>query len=287
MFAIVGTVPREDFPLTCAPASLFDDHLIIEDQKVDICRGTPALLTTATQVCLFFGVPPPNAYLIGDIGSGSGSRRLYAYLEETLPGQQYSSLTFHYIQPDVDWHNRVLLSVEKMPRRPVLIADAGFMYAAKMSGQAKAYDLFTPDIGELAFLADDTAPHPFYTRGFIFHEEDRVPEMIEQAYTYENSACYLLIKGEKDILANATGIFESISEPLTPSLEAIGGTGDIITGLVAAFTGMGKNVASACRLASKISRLAGEMAQPHPGTPVIDIINRIPAVLKRFFGKCL
>ena len=54
MFAIVGTVPREDFPLTCAPASLFDDHLIIEDQKVDICRGTPALLTTATQVCLFF-----------------------------------------------------------------------------------------------------------------------------------------------------------------------------------------------------------------------------------------
>ena len=74
--------------------------------------------------------------------------------------------------------------------------------------------------------------------------------MIEQAYTYENSACYLLIKGEKDILANATGIFESISEPLTPSLEAIGGTGDIITGLVAAFTGMGKK----CRIGLQVGQ---------------------------------
>jgi len=45
-----------------------------------------------------------------------------------------------------------------------LIADAGFMYAAKMSGQASKYDLFTPDVGELAFLADEEAPHLFYTR---------------------------------------------------------------------------------------------------------------------------
>jgi ADP-dependent NAD(P)H-hydrate dehydratase / NAD(P)H-hydrate epimerase len=52
-----------------------------------------------------------------------------------------------------------------MNRRPILIADAGFMYAAKMSGQAACYDFFTPDVGELAFLADEMAPHPFYTRG--------------------------------------------------------------------------------------------------------------------------
>jgi len=37
-----------------------------------------------------------------------------------------------------------------------------------MSGNAQSFDLFTPDAGELAFLADEEAPHPFYTRGFCF-----------------------------------------------------------------------------------------------------------------------
>ncbi|MFO7970579.1 MAG: sugar kinase, partial [Desulfobacterales bacterium] len=63
-----------------------------------------------------------------------------------------------------------------MDPRPTLIADAGFMYAAKMSGLSEAYELFTPDAGELAFLADEEAPHPFYTRGFILHEENLIPD---------------------------------------------------------------------------------------------------------------
>jgi ADP-dependent NAD(P)H-hydrate dehydratase / NAD(P)H-hydrate epimerase len=62
------------------------------------------------------------------------------------------------------------------------------MYAAKMSGQAPSYDVFTPDMGELAFLADESAPHPFYTRGFILHEENRAPELIKRAYQHENAA---------------------------------------------------------------------------------------------------
>jgi hypothetical protein len=284
MFAVVGTVPVEDFPLIFGPVTLAGEKLVIENRTVDINRGTPALLATAAQVCDFFGIPQPIAYLVGDIGKGSGSRKLYAYLEKTLSGENYTSLTFHYIQPDVDWHNRVLFSVHGMDICPVLIADAGFMYAAKMSGQAHAYDLFTPDIGELAFLADAAAPHPFYTRGFIFHDETRVAEMVEQAYAHKNAARYLLVKGEKDVLASAVGIIESISEPMIPSLEAIGGTGDILTGMAAAFTGMGKNIRTACLYASKISRLAGEMTQPDPGTQVIEIIKQIPMVLERFFS---
>ena len=62
------------------------------------------------------------------------------------------------------------------------------MYAAKMSGQAASYDLFTPDAGELAFLADETAPHPFYTRGFILHENNKIPDLINRAYSHKNAA---------------------------------------------------------------------------------------------------
>ncbi|MEA2039117.1 MAG: hypothetical protein U9N82_04730 [Thermodesulfobacteriota bacterium] len=45
-----------------------------------------------------------------------------------------------------------------------------------------AYDLFTPDVGELAFLADEAAPHPFYASGFILHQEKRIPDLIKRAY---------------------------------------------------------------------------------------------------------
>ena len=285
MFAIVGTVPNDTFQLVCGPVTFSGQNLIVDNQTVDINRGTPALLATAAQVCNFFDTPQPVAYLIGDIGTGKGSRKLYAYLEDTLPSSHYAGLTFHYIQPDVDWHNRVLFAIDEMPDRPVLIADAGFMYAAKMSGQAGAYDVFTPDIGELAFLADESAPHPFYTRGFIFHEENRVPELIANTYQHDNAARYLLVKGEQDILASADGILNIVSEPVVPSLEAIGGTGDILTGLVAALTGIGKDIQSACIDAAKISRMAGYMAKPNPGTQVGDIINKIPESLEWYYSK--
>ena len=283
MFAIVGTVPHDDFPLVCAPAQRSGDLLLLENHKVAVNRGTPALIATAIEVCRFFKAPAPFVYLIGDIGKGAGSRKLYAFLENTLNEQEFTSLTFHYVQPDVDWHNRVLFAVDAMEKRPVLIADAGFMYAAKMSGQSGAYDLFTPDIGELAFLADETAPHPFYTRGFIFHEAARTPEMIKTAYVHQNAARHLLVKGEEDIVATDEGITATISEPRVPSLEAIGGTGDILTGLVAAFTGMGKDVSTACILAARVSRMAGAAAAPDPGTQVMEIIKYLPRVLEAYF----
>jgi ADP-dependent NAD(P)H-hydrate dehydratase / NAD(P)H-hydrate epimerase len=280
MFAVVGTIPDDDFPLFAGPIDIAGNGMRAGGKHVDINRGTPALLAAASMACEFFGADPPHAYLIGDNGRGHGSRKLYAHLETTLPACRYTSLTFHYIQPDVDWHNRVLFAVEEMAARPILIADAGFMYAAKMSGQAPAYDIFTPDIGELAFLADETAPHPFYTRGFIFHESHKARELIARAYQYGNAAQFLAVKGETDLVADQTGILETIDAPTIPALEAIGGTGDILTGLVAALTGLGQDIRRSCVLTARISRLAGQMADPDPGTQIFDIIKQIPEAIK-------
>ncbi len=285
MFAVVGTVPDDDFPVVRGAVSVGGDVLRVEGSgrihEIPINRGTAALLAAAFMVCRYFGEPAPEAFLVGDTGRGHGSRRLYQYLEETLPDCFYTSLTFHYIQPDVDWHNRVLFAVEEMKTRPVLIADAGFMYAAKMSGQAPAYDVFTPDMGELAFLADESAPHPFYTRGFILHENNRAPQLIERAYGHDNAARYLLVKGAQDIIADRSGILETVEKPATEALEAIGGTGDIITGLLAGLTGIGWNIPDACTASARISREAGRAANPDPGTQVSDIIRHIPEALDR------
>ena len=205
MLAIVGTVPDQKFPLTTGKVSLKDDEIYIQGKQVHVNRGTPALLAAAVKTAETLGQSELFGYLVGDIGLGEGSRNLYEYLTKNLGRSEFSAITFHYLQPDVDWHNRVLFAIVEIIKQPILIADAGFMYAAKMSGQAAAYDLFTPDIGELAFLADEDAPHPFYTRGFILQDEKRVPDLIKRAYAHKNASRFLLVKGKKDYLADQDG----------------------------------------------------------------------------------
>ncbi len=290
MLAVVGTVPDQDFPLAMGKVALEDDVISIQGNHAPVYRavvnrGTPALLAAAIKVGEVVGQPPPVAYLVGDIGLGDGSRRLYAFLSENSAKWDVNAVAFHYLQPDVDWHNRVLFALEEMTHRPVLIADAGFMYAAKMSGQAPAYDLFTPDVGELAFLADEEAPHPFYTRGFILHEEMRVPALIERAYQHENAAACLLVKGQPDYVADRQGVHTTIDMPVEAAMEAIGGTGDTVTGIVAALIGAGIEVKEAAILAARVNRLAGRYARPTPATQVMDIVRQIPAALAQVLDE--
>lgn len=279
MLAIVGTIPQQDFPLVAGVVHLSGQELSIQGHRAPVTRGTPALLAAAIKTLGVLGQAPPFAYLVGDIGRGAGSRHLYEYLTRNLPQTDFHTLTFHYLLPDVDWHNRVLFAVGEMTRKPILIADAGFMYAAKMSGQALEYNLFTPDVGELAFLADETAPHPFYTRGFILHEDNRAPDLIARAYAHDNAARYLLVKGRQDYLASSQGVLAIVDQPQVEALEAIGGTGDTLTGIVAALIDSGKEISEAAVLAARANRLAGHLAQATPATQVKEIIGLIPPAL--------
>ena len=285
MLAIVGTVPDEAFPLTEGQVCLEKDTLVLQGRRIPVNRGTPALLAATIAAGDILGNPPPFAYLVGDIGTGRGSRQLYDYLTKHLPKAAFKVITFHYLQPDVDWHNQVLFAVEEMKPKPVLIADAGFMYVAKMSGQAEVYDLFTPDAGEIAFLADEEAPHPFYTRGFILYEENRVPELITRAYEHDNAARCLLVKGKRDYIADRQGILATVDEPLVEALEPVGGTGDTLTGIVSAMAASGMRVEEAAVLAAKVNRLAGLYANPAPATQVIELIQHIPRAVTEILKK--
>lgn len=285
MFAIVGTIPDQEFPLLTGEVMLVDDEICIQDKRISVTRGTPALIAAAIKTGEALEQPFPYAYLVGDIGLGEGSRRLYEHLSVHLQEARFNVLTFHYLQPDVDWHNRVLFAIEEMDHRPVLIADAGFMYAAKMSGQAIAYDLFTPDVGELAFLADEKAPHPFYTRGFILHEENLTENLITRAYQHENAAQYLLVKGEQDYLANRHGIHAVVHSNAEEAMEAIGGTGDTLTGIVSALIASEKDIDKAAILAAQANRLAGQYARPTPATHITDIIHYIPKAVREVLSQ--
>jgi ADP-dependent NAD(P)H-hydrate dehydratase / NAD(P)H-hydrate epimerase len=90
---------------------------------------------------------------------------LYQYLTEHLGKIAFSALAFHYFQPDIESHNHVLLAIGEMSKRPTLITD-------------------------------ELAAHPFYTRGFVLHEENKIPYLIARAYAHENAARHLIVKGK-------------------------------------------------------------------------------------------
>ena len=276
---IVGTVPRADFSLAWGPYALLQRTLEVSGVVVNVARGTPALMATASVAARALGIDPPDALIVGDIGSGEGSRVLYRHLVDNLGRVGHDGLTFHYLMPDIAWHNKILWGLEELPRPPLMVADAGFMYAAKMSGYAAHYDLFTPDAGEMAFLADEIAPHPFYTRGFLLQEEARVPELIAAAHACANAARHLLVKGQTDYVVREGRIVSQLCEPDTPAMEPIGGTGDTLTGLVTALLASGMDMTRACRTAALANRYLGVLANPTPAFGVADLLAFLPEAL--------
>jgi len=279
MLGIVGTVPDLHMPLIHGKARLVDNQVEIGGRRIAVNRCTPALMGAALKASECVSCPEVYAFLVGDIGRGGGSRTLYEFLARHLHEFDFKVLTFHYLQPDVDWHNKVLFAVERMKTRPILIADAGFMYAAKMSGQSESYDFFTPDVGELAFLADELAPHPFYTRGFILHPHEEVTDLIRRAYDHQNAAGYLLVKGGTDYIVHDNQVIETVDRPSFEAMEAIGGTGDTLTGLLSVLCGADFDPADAAILAARANRWTGSYADPSPATQVAELIEQIPQAL--------
>ncbi|HTY22956.1 MAG TPA: sugar kinase [Desulfomonilaceae bacterium] len=280
-WTIVGTVPYDDFPMVEATCELADGKLCIGEHTVPVSRGTTALLAAACMTASVIGVQPPRAVLAGDIGLGYGSTRVYEHLVGTLKNRTDTKLiVFHYLLPDIDWHNRILIELDDLTDRPLLVADAGYMYVAKMSGFATSYDLFTPDTGEMAFLADEMAPHPFYTRGFLLQEEERIPELIERAYRHENAPTWLLVKGSCDLIASGAGIIQRICEPCVENMEPIGGTGDSLTGIVAALIASGMPIPAAATLAAKANRTMGFLTNPSPAFSIADLLSNLPEAVK-------
>ena len=172
------------------------------------------------------------------------------------------------------------MALEEADPKPVLVADAGFMYVAKMSGYADAYDLFTPDAGELAFLADEKAPHPFYTRGFLLAADEDIPSLVERAYQHGNAARFLLIKGKVDHLVEGGRFLGDVSEPQVAALEPIGGTGDLVTGLVTGLLAGGMEMPQACLTAARASRITGLLANPTPATQIAELLPFLPEALR-------
>lgn len=281
MLLLAGAVPTENLPLIIGPIEAKPSGIKIDGHELPMNRGNEAMMTAACLVCQEYGVDAPIGLVAGDIGKREGSIAIYKYLAEHLPEMGVDVMTLHYVMPDLKLNKKVLETVDTMEKKPIMIADAGSMYVAKAGGDARYYTVFTPDLGETAFLADEKADHPSFTRGFIFDMESDVPELIRRAYAGNNATPTMFVKGKTDYICQDGEIVDTIDSPSVPTMEPIGGTGDLITGMISGLIYAGLSPLQACRIAGRVNREAGVLAQPTPATQIDKLLQVLPEALKK------
>lgn len=280
MLLLAGSVPIEKMPLLIGPIEVTASGIKIDGHDLPMNRGNEAMMTAACLICQEYGIDAPVGMVAGDIGKREGSIAIYKHLAEHLPEMDVDVLTLHYVMPDLKLNKKILETIDTMEHKPTMIADAGSMYVAKAGGDSHYYTVFTPDLGETAFLADEKADHPSFTRGFIFNLEDDVPELIRRAYAGNNAAPTMFVKGKTDYICQNGEIMDTIDSPSVPTMEPIGGTGDLITGMISGLIYAGLTPLQSCRIAGRVNRVAGQLAQPTPATQIDKILHFLPEALK-------
>jgi NAD(P)H-hydrate repair Nnr-like enzyme with NAD(P)H-hydrate dehydratase domain len=281
MMLIVGTVPIRDMPLTMGRVAFEGDYLLVDGKRIPCIQGTGAMVSAALATTSYLGLDAPYVLLTGDIGEGKRSRELYQYLIDHVVELSPSVLALHYWLPDMAQTRQLCTTIEKCQQRPLLIADAASMYSAKAAGLAEKFDIFTPDATEIAFLADPEATHPAYIARHLFETDtSHTPELAQVAYKNHGAAKLLLVKGSTDYIIGDGEVPATVTEPDVPALEAIGGTGDTITGLVSALIYAELEPHEAAIIAARTNRMAGKYAKVTPATKVREVITQFPLVFK-------
>ena len=281
MMLIAGTVPIENLPLTMGEVRALGDALVVEGHGIPRNQGTGAMIGAALATTEYLKLEAPYVLVAGDTGQGKGSREIYEYLIRKVAELSPEVLALHYCLPDMALSRRLCEAVKKCERRPLMIADAASMYAAKAAGLASEFDIFTPDATEMAFLADPEATHPAYIARHLFDTDiTQTPGLIAAAYERRDAARLLLVKGAVDYVVRDGRILATVAEPDVPALEAIGGTGDTITGLVSALAYAELEPHEAAIIAARANRVAGMYARATPATRVSQIIDQFPVIFK-------
>ena len=288
MLLLAGTIPIENMPLTYGACRYDDKKLIIGDYVLTdeyVTLGTATMISAASVTCQALGIKEPQAVVSGDIGKGEGSLKIFRFLTDEVAKLKPKVLTIHYILPAREQFIELVNTVDKMEEKPFFIADAGALLNAKAVGLSKKFDLFTPDPGELSFLADPDAAHPAYVRHFIFDvDTTEVMRLGKEAWEHGDTPRYLLVKSATDHIFVEGKVVGVIKEPFIPALEPIGGTGDTITGIVSALIYSGIEPAEACIKAAKINRQMGALSNPTPATRIAQLIPFIPEAVKKVIG---
>ncbi|MEM1738173.1 MAG: NAD(P)H-hydrate dehydratase [Nitrososphaerota archaeon] len=150
-----------------------------------------------------------------------------------------------------------------------LVLDAGALYPGILKHVGGSKVVLTPHAGEFKRVFGVEAPSSL---------QDRVKVVREQA---EKNGVTILLKGRIDVISD--GVEAAVNETGTPAMTT-GGTGDVLSGIVAAFLAWGVDPFRAAASAAWINGRAGELAAEKLGLHIIatDLLDTIPQVMKPF-----
>jgi len=279
VIVLIGTVPFKT-GVYVGQAIIDGDCVKVDAVRFPIERGTAAMAAACAQVCGFYGLPMPLCVLGGDISDGKGTDLMFREADNNLEKYDPDVITLHYLFPKIAYGAPLIGKIATLPRRPQLIADAGGMYLMKTIGKADYFDVFTPDQGELLFLADEFAAHPLYVRTELLNQLNETASLVETAYRCKNAAKTLVVKGAIDSVYQDGILIKECRQPNIPAMEAIGGTGDTITGMISGLRYLGD--AAPEYKALIINRLIGQRVNCTPATQIGEFIKAIPATMEEY-----
>lgn len=134
--------------------------------------------------------------------------------------------------------------------------------------------ILTPHVGEMARLTG-------FQKGAI----EKLRKKITSEFA-QNFNCTVVLKGHQSLVATAQG--ELYTNTTGNAGMATAGSGDVLTGMIAAFLSQGLNTFDAARLGVYLHGLAGDFAakeKTETGMIATDIIEKIPLALKRRLRK--
>ena len=132
--------------------------------------------------------------------------------------------------------------------------------------------VLTPHWGELKILL-------YADIGDSKNPENRIKRAIDAAIQYN---CVILLKGPVDIIAHPSGRFK-LNRTGVPAMT-VGGTGDVLTGIIASLLSRGGTAFQAANAGAFVSGLAGEIAAHELGDHLVatDCIEKIPEAFSKF-----
>jgi NAD(P)H-hydrate epimerase len=162
--------------------------------------------------------------------------------------------------------------------RKCLVLDAdglnAFRGKQKLLGKLGARAVLTPHPGEAGRLSRDPVPR-----------DDAGRKRFALAFAKRHGVV-LVLKGHRTVVASPDGKVY-VNRTGNPGL-ATGGSGDVLTGIVAAFLAQGLNPFAAARCAVYIHGLAGDLAVKNYGEISLvptDVLHSLPRVFLSLLGR--
>jgi NAD(P)H-hydrate epimerase len=150
---------------------------------------------------------------------------------------------------------------------PMVIDADGLKAFAEKKTRIKTPTVFTPHSKEFQILTGKTVSGDFFERGSIVEKESK------------KIGAVILLKGRLDVISN--GEITRYNWTGNPGMT-VGGTGDVLTGIVAGYVAQGATLMEATAAAAFINGEAGDRVYREKGYHLLpeDLVSQIPYVVE-------